>query len=84
MIRVEYDSAYDQLYISFQETRPGIAAETVEIDDRRRVDFTADGGLYGIEIDQPSLGVDLEGLPEAQAVAQALERLAVQHGWARV
>lgn len=79
---ITYDALADILYVLFAEPRFGGAAQTESLDDYRRVDYLADGSLFGIEIESPSLGVELDGLPERAVVAEVLDRLAAEHGWA--
>lgn len=80
---VEHNSAHDQLYIYLRDDLLDATVRTVELDERRRLDYTAEGELVGVELDQPSCGVDLDGMPEREAVVEVLERLATEHGWAR-
>ena len=70
---VTYDSTVDALSISFQERRSGDVARTERLDDRRLVDFDADGSALGVEIlGAREFGIDLTGLPRAGEIQTTL------------
>lgn len=68
----EYDRENDSLYIYLREGVQRAYGES--LDDTRYVDFGADGLPIGVELLRVSRGVKLEGLPEAQAIAELLHR----------
>ena len=73
---VTYDSEVDALYVSFRARQAGDVARTVQLDDRRNVDYDADDEPLGIEIlGARELGVDLRGVPRADEVAATLRDL---------
>jgi uncharacterized protein YuzE len=72
-VHVEYDSEADAIYITFRE--PQGAVETEFIDDARYVDYDERGNVVGIELLGISQGIDLKGLPNADAVARALNAI---------
>jgi uncharacterized protein YuzE len=77
-IRLEYDPGVDALAIDFPGAEPGASARMVRLDRDRVLDYDAAGRLISIELLNVSRGVDLQGLPEADVVRQALKLLAVQ------
>jgi len=77
-IRLEYDPQVDALAIDFPGAEAGASARMVRLDRDRVLDYDATGRLISIELLNVSRGVDLQGLPEADVVRQALELLAVQ------
>lgn len=66
---VEYSKSADALYVRF---RDGEAARTESLDDRRMIDWAADGATLGIEFLDVSGGIDLDRIPERAAVQDAL------------
>jgi len=77
-IRLEYDPQVDALAIDVPGAEAGASARMVRLDRDRVLDYDATGRLISIELLNVSRGVDLQGLPEADVVRQALELLAVQ------
>lgn len=73
-MRVTYDTDADAIAVHLRE--PDGAVETEVIDDVRYVDYDAAGNVVGIELLAVSHGYDLEGLPEADAIYEALRLLA--------
>ena len=73
-IHVTHDPAADAVWIKLG---PGTYSETIELDDRRRLDVTVDGEPISVELLDVSDGVDLSGLPQAQAIETQLRRLNV-------
>lgn len=72
-MNVRYDPDVDALYIKLRE--PVGHIETDFIDVARYVDYDEEDNVVGIEILDVSTGVDLDGLPEAELVAQVLREL---------
>ena len=72
-VRVEYDAEADALYITLR--RPQGKVETEFIDDARYVDYDEANNVVGVEILGVSHGIDLEGLPDAERIAEALSRI---------
>jgi uncharacterized protein YuzE len=68
-MRIEYDEKADALYISLSERSYAFGRD---LDDRRRIDFDADGRPIGVELLFPSLGIDLHDLPLDASVARQL------------
>ena len=76
-VLLEYDAAADVLYVSLCEARPGGAKRTREIDERRRIDFDADGRPIGVEFGDASDGVLLDGVPAADEIRRALRAMSL-------
>jgi hypothetical protein len=76
-----YDPAVDALAIDLDGASPGASARTEALDDLRLLDYDAGGRLISIDLMDVSRGVDLDGLPEREVVAEALRRLAAEQGW---
>jgi uncharacterized protein YuzE len=66
---IEFERETDMLYVRL---RDGQVARTKEFGDLRHVDLDEDGLVIGVEFVGASGGLELEGLPEAEAVAAAL------------
>ena len=73
-IHVTHDPAADAVWIRLGS---GPYGETNELDDRRRLDVTAGGDPIAVELLDVSDGVDLSGLPHADAIETRLRRLNV-------
>ncbi len=69
-MHLEYDTEADALYVSLRQyegrhhQRP--------LDDRRVVHLDEDGTPVGIELLFVSDGIDLDGVPDAEALADAI------------
>lgn len=71
---VSYDSDADAVYVRFERDAPEVV-ETREIDTWRYADYGADGTVIGIEFLRASHGIDLEGVPHATEVREAIRAL---------
>ncbi len=76
-MELKYDDRADCVYIRFSS---GEFARTELLDDRRNVDYAADGSVIGVEILYPRLGIDVSGLPREVSVGRFLE----EHGFSVV
>lgn len=74
LMEVRFDLEADALYVRLRGTAH---ARTEEIDSRRLIDYDDAGEVIGVEFLFVSKGISLEGVPEADRVAQALQ--AVPH-----
>ena len=68
---VRYDAEVDALYVKLRE---GKSKRTKELDSfgNRMVDYDAQGNVLGVEFLFASRGIDLEGVPCAELVSEAL------------
>ena len=75
MARLEHDREADAVYVYLGEDRA--VARTVRLagDTIRTVDYDAEGAPVGVEFLEASGGLDLGGVPEAEAIL----RLADEH-----
>lgn len=69
-MRLEHDAKADAVYVYL---RDGAYAYGENLDDERRIDYTASGTPIGVELLSVSHGVNIEGLPEEEKVARLLE-----------
>jgi uncharacterized protein YuzE len=69
-MHLEYDTDADALYVQLRQ--PNGPVNTEFIDVARYVDYDADGNVIGVELLGVSQGVDFEGLPDAERIAEAL------------
>ncbi len=69
-MEVRYDPEADALYVDLQEAQGRV--RTRRIDEQRLLDYDERGELVGIEFLFVSRGVSLEGLPEAERIAEAM------------
>ncbi len=69
-MHVQYDSEADAVYVRLREPIGDVKSRPV--DDARIVDYDAEGHVVGVELLDASHGIDLEGLPEADAIAEAM------------
>jgi uncharacterized protein YuzE len=69
VIQVRYDSEADALYVTLRDAPH---SRTDEIDCRRLVDYDDQGHVIGVEFLVVSKGIDLEDVPEAERIAEAL------------
>ncbi len=67
---VQYDSEADALYVRLREPIGDVKSRPV--DDARIVDYDAEDRVVGVELLDASHGINLEGLPEAEAIAEAI------------
>ena len=72
-MRLEHDPDADAVYIYLHE---GKVARSLPLDDRRAIDFDAEGRPRGVELLTVSQGVDIRGLPDGAALAALL----AEHG----
>lgn len=70
-MELKYDQQADAIYI-YLSRKPYACGR--DLDDQRRVDYAADNTPIGIELLGVSSGVDTEGLPYAEEVAELLEK----------
>ncbi|MCA9845645.1 MAG: DUF2283 domain-containing protein [Dehalococcoidia bacterium] len=64
--RAEYDEARDRLYVQLLDES---VDNTVALDDRRSVDYAADGRIVGVQFAKPFAGgINLSGIPLARVV----------------
>jgi uncharacterized protein YuzE len=69
-MEIEFDPGADAIYIHLL---PKPYAHGVDLDDWRRVDYSADNEPIGIELLMVSRGVNVHQLPCSEAIAQVLE-----------
>jgi uncharacterized protein YuzE len=69
---LRYRPAVDALYIRYAE---GEHCFTAEVGDEVYLDYSKDGRVLGIEVLGASAGIELDALPFAGEVAQALHAL---------
>lgn len=70
-MKVKYDREADAMYI-YLSSKP--YAYGKDLDDERRIDYASDNTPMGVELLCTSKGVNLEGLPNADKIAEAIER----------
>lgn len=71
---ITYDSAADAIYVYLSTVEEHDVARTVMVDDARLVKYDAGDEPIGLELLFVSEGIDLEGLPRADEVADVLRR----------
>jgi len=70
---VTYDPDVDVLYVSLREREPGeITDHTVELDESRFVHYDARDEPLGVEFLWASDGVNVDGVPESDAIVAAM------------
>ena len=69
---ITYDTASDVLYVYLARADAHQVAATRVVDDARIVRYDAEDEPIGIEFSFASTGIDLDGLPRAVEVAEAL------------
>jgi uncharacterized protein YuzE len=67
---VTYDPDSDALYVQLLDES---VERTHALDDLRLIDYSADGGVVGVEFLEASFGVDLRDLPFAQTIDQLIK-----------
>ena len=65
-MKYKYDKQADAIYISFNDES---YAYGIDLDDERRVDYSADKTPIGVELLNASKGVNLNGLPYVNEIA---------------
>lgn len=74
---ITYDPEADAVYVSLRSLkRSEVVDRTVHLDERRNVDYAADGELLGVEFLWVSDGIDLSGVPHADEIRSLLSRFA--------
>ncbi len=68
-MKVKYDKKADAIYISLTD-KP--YAYGNDLDDTKRIDYSADGNPRGIELLCVSRGIDLKGLPMMTEIEKLL------------
>lgn len=66
-----YDPEADAAYVRLSNGKCDV---TEELDDRRNIDYDADGSVHGIEFLYVSDGIDLTAIPRAAEIDAALRR----------
>ena len=69
-MKFKHDKIADAIYISLSNKT---YAYGKDLDDERRVDYAADGTPIGVELLCVSRGVNLDGLPHVDEIAEAVE-----------
>lgn len=72
-MQVTYDEDADAIYVELK--KHDLVAHTREIDSNRMVDYDDAGDVVGVEFLSISSGINLEGVPSADRVAQALRAI---------
>jgi len=76
MLRIRTDPRADAIYIQLLDEPIGY---TEALDDNRLIDRTLNPGkVVGIDLSSVSQGVNLEGLPEVEAIGKMLKGLGVK------
>ena len=75
MLRIRTDPRADAVYIELSGEPIGY---TEELDDNRLIDYLEPGKPVGIDLTEVSAGVNLEGLPEVEAVEKILVGLGLK------
>lgn len=70
--RAEYDREADAIYVYLRDNP---VSNSVPIDDCRIIDYSADGGVIGIEFLGVSGGVDLADIPRRPTVERLIGEL---------
>lgn len=71
---LRYDPDADALYVSLRRLEDGeVVHHTRRLDDDRNVDYDAGEGVIGVEFLGVSDGLNLEGVPAADAIRRAVE-----------
>jgi uncharacterized protein YuzE len=73
--RVSYDRTVQALYVRLADA-PYDHGE--DLDEDRRVDYAADGTPIGVEFLDVDEGVNLDGVPRAAEIAEALRPLGLK------
>jgi uncharacterized protein YuzE len=66
-VELTFDPEADALYVRL---RDGAYARSVELDDRRRIDYDQDGEPIGVEMLGVSEGLSFQGLPDERRLEQ--------------
>ena len=69
-MQLEYDTEADAIYVRFRDPQGRVRSH--RIDDRHIVDYDERDEVVGVELLAMSHGVDLEGIPEASRIAEAM------------
>ncbi len=69
-MKVKYDREADAMYI-YLSSKP--YAYGKDLDDERRIDYASDNTPMGVELLCASKGVNLEGLPDVDKIAEAVD-----------
>lgn len=65
----EYHEEADVLYVTLLDAE---VDDTVELDDMRMIDYSADRRVVGVEFVSPSAGIDLTDVPFAKVVEKLI------------
>lgn len=69
-MQVRYDPEADAVYVDLREAQGRVRSR--RIDEQRVLDYDERGDLVGVEFLFVSRGLSLDGLPEAQRIAEAM------------
>lgn len=74
-VTARYDPEVDAFAVDFEGSRPGASVRQTRLDERRAIDFNAEGEPIGVEVLFASTGVAVEGFPCPELVVAAAVRL---------
>ena len=74
MKRYRYDPQYDVLYVHLGRGKV-VRTEMLGPDELRQVDYDNSGHPVGVELFAAKKGIQLDGLPEPQAIAEVAAHL---------
>ena len=69
-MRLEHDPDADAIYIHLRDLHYAFGED---LDRERRIDYAADGQAIGVELLCVSQGVNVDDLPEKEAITRLLE-----------
>ena len=72
-MHVTYDEEADAIYVELK--KHDSVARTHRLDSNRMIDYDDSGEVVGVEFLSVSTGIDLDGVPSAARVAQALRAI---------
>ena len=70
-MELRYDPDADAIYVALREHEGAVRSRSAG-DWRRVVDYDGTGKPVGVELLAVSTGLDLDGLPEAEAISAAI------------
>lgn len=71
-LTLTYDAEVDALAVDFVPRTSRDTARTEELDEFRRIDYGEDGTVLGLDLTNVSDGVNFDGLPRGDELAEAL------------
>ncbi len=78
-LQIRFDVEADAISVSFRDVEDGGIRDSRELDESRYIDVDHDDHIVGVEFLNVGHGIDLTGVPHAEDIHHAIDRLLGTH-----